>query len=121
MDNLNICHRDIKLENIIIDKNLNIKLIDFGNAIIQEKNDLITDFIGSRISMAPEIKQLKPYNGKQADVFSCGVVLFILIKGYFPFTDNASKSYICQFYKMLNYNPIKYWKEIDGEELSSEC
>ena len=121
MDRVNVCHRDIKLENIVIDKDLNIKLIDFGCAIIQKKNDLSTDYIGTEIYMAPEIKLQKPYDGKRADAFSSGVVLFILIKGYFPFTDDASKSHYCKFFFMLTTAPEKYWQKIQANELSDDC
>lgn len=55
LDKKNICHRDIKLENIIIDKNLNIKLIDFGHAIVIKANSKLTDIIGTKNYMAPEI------------------------------------------------------------------
>jgi serine/threonine protein kinase len=80
-----IVHRDIKLENILMDKDMNLKLADFGFATNKHVEEL-TSFRGTQSYMAPEIRKQEKYNGKQTDIFSMGVVLFTLVVGYFPFS-----------------------------------
>lgn len=86
---LNIIHRDLKPENILIDsfdknKNLyNIKIIDFGTAKIYDKNKKEKNIIGSLYYIAPEVLE-KNYNEK-CDIWSCGVILYILLTGTLPF------------------------------------
>jgi len=112
MDKVNVCHGDIKLENIIIDQNHQIKLIDFGYAVIWNKKSLSTTYIGTGFYMAPEIYKRIPYNPKKADVFSSGVVLFLLVNGFFPFKDNTDQNGFCKWFCLLNMKPQKYWKKL---------
>jgi calcium-dependent protein kinase len=85
--NLNIIHRDLKPENILIESEengfLNIKVIDFGTAKIFDKNKSEKKVIGSAYYIAPEVFQQK-YNEK-CDVWSCGVIMYILLCGKPPF------------------------------------
>jgi serine/threonine protein kinase len=81
----NICHRDIKLENIIIDSSLNLKLIDFGFAAVISKTKLLNFFCGTPSYMPPEIVQKKEYIGFNADVWCLGILLYTLLCGAFPF------------------------------------
>jgi tRNA A-37 threonylcarbamoyl transferase component Bud32 len=85
-----IVHRDIKLENILLDKYGNTKLIDFGLCDfvmdVGNKIRLCADSVGSPAYISPEILTGKPYNGFKADVWSCGVVLYALLFGCFPFS-----------------------------------
>ena len=86
----NIIHRDRKPENILIvskDESTgfyNVKIIDFGTAKIYEKNKNLNKIIGSSYYIAPEVL-LKNYNEK-CDIWSCGVILYILLSGRAPFT-----------------------------------
>ena len=86
----NIIHRDLKPENILIvnkDESTgfyNVKIIDFGTAKIYEKNKNLNKIIGSSYYIAPEVL-LKNYNEK-CDIWSCGVILYILLSGRAPFT-----------------------------------
>lgn len=81
----NVCHRDLKLENILIDKNNSIKLTDFGFAKKFAKDELLSARCGSEEYTAPEILQNIPYDGRQVDVWALGVVLFALLFGELPF------------------------------------
>ena len=82
----NICHRDIKLENIIIDDSMSIKLIDFGFGIHVNSNEKkLNLFCGTPSYMAPEIVKKEDYYGPPADMWSAGVVLFNMLCNTFPF------------------------------------
>jgi len=81
----NICHRDIKLENIIIDSDLNVKLIDFGFATLTSSSRLLNFFCGTPSYMPPEIVEKVDYNGILADIWSLGILLYTLLCGAFPF------------------------------------
>jgi len=81
----NIAHRDVKLENILIDNRGRVFVIDLGLCAFIEDNKLCRDWCGSDNYLAPEIVRRIPYNGYKADVFSTGVVLFALLFGVFPF------------------------------------
>lgn len=87
-----IVHRDIKLENILVDKNLNLKLADFGFAANQRIHKL-NSYRGTFTYMAPEIKEYRPYDGRAADIFSLGVILFIVVIGFFPFKEARRDEY----------------------------
>jgi serine/threonine protein kinase len=79
----NILHRDIKLENILVTKERHVKLIDLGFSI--ESTAKLNIFCGTPSYIAPEIIQKKGYFGKPADVWSCGIVLYKMLCGVFPF------------------------------------
>eukprot|EP01117_Protostelium_nocturnum_P019398 TRINITY_DN8405_c0_g1_i1.p1 TRINITY_DN8405_c0_g1~~TRINITY_DN8405_c0_g1_i1.p1 ORF type:complete len:279 (+),score=77.28 TRINITY_DN8405_c0_g1_i1:638-1474(+) len=78
-------HRDIKMENIIINEVGKIKLIDFGLCARIQEGKLCNKWCGSQDYCCPEILQKKPYNGYSADVWSLGVVLYILLYAELPF------------------------------------
>lgn len=86
----NIAHRDLKLENILIDQDANIKVADFGMATWQgnSRDKLLRTFCGSPHYAAPEIISGKPYNGASADIWSCGVILYALLAAKLPFDDD---------------------------------
>jgi len=82
-----IIHRDVKLDNILMDRHGNVKLCDFGLCDItpSSQNTLLRGWVGSLEYAAPEILHRIPYNGPKVDVWSAGVVLFALLYGEFPF------------------------------------
>jgi serine/threonine protein kinase len=83
-----LVHRDIKPENIFFSDNYELKLADFGFCAPSEGRDgsgLLYSFKGTRPYMAPEILERKAYNGEVTDLFSSGIILFILAYGRPPF------------------------------------
>lgn len=83
-----VAHRDIKLENILLDCKFNVKLADFGLSNNFESEQLMNTACGSPCYACPEAIAGKPYIGPKADVWSSGVVLFTLINGSLPFEDS---------------------------------
>ncbi|RIA92619.1 kinase-like domain-containing protein [Glomus cerebriforme] len=84
----NIVHRDLKLENILIDSfnPLVIKLTDFGLAkFIDKSSPILTTRCGSEEYAAPELISGKPYDGRKTDLWSLGIILYALLVGYLPF------------------------------------
>ena len=83
---LRICHRDLKPENILLNKqDLTVKLIDFGMAALQPEGRLLSTPCGSPHYAAPEVVSSQPYDGTQADVWSCGVILYVMLTGTTPY------------------------------------
>lgn len=78
MQSKGVVHRDLKLENILVDDEMNLKVADFGFATYKKINKL-SSYRGTMTYMAPEIKEGKVYDGKQIDMFSTGVILFIIV------------------------------------------
>lgn len=90
----NIAHRDLKLENVLVDPTTcQLKLIDFGLAKEAPDGSLTQEWVGTSNYMAPEvIRDEKPYEAKKTDIWSLGVLLFVLATGYLPFiaTENTT-------------------------------
>ena len=84
----NICHRDLKLDNILIDDKMNIKLIDLGYSIYSNDNTYLNFFGGNINYLAPEILKKREYNGSAVDVWNIGIILYYLLCGCFPFKNN---------------------------------
>ncbi|XP_040585598.1 sperm motility kinase-like [Mesocricetus auratus] len=85
-----ITHRDIKLENILIDRGGNIKLCDFGMAIQLKEGQMLKKFCGSLLYMAPEILARKPFDGLAGDMWSLGIVLYVLVTGQYPYFETTA-------------------------------
>ncbi|CEG44195.1 camk protein kinase [Plasmopara halstedii] len=84
-----VYHRDIKPENLLLDENFTLKIADFGLSGLRKGiNDAVTELYtqcGTRGYMSPEVLSCMPYEGEPADVWSAGVVLFIMLAGFPPF------------------------------------
>ena len=85
-------HRDIKLENLLIDEEGQIKICDFGvSRQLESKDALISGKSGTPAYMAPEVHEMKQYNGFAADVWSLGVCLYAMVCGAVPFKGKSIK------------------------------
>ena len=84
----NIAHRDIKIDNILLDHNKNLKLIDFGLSTKYQQNKLLDQPCGTIVYSAPEVLEGKLYHGMLADIWSSGIVLYGMLCGYLPFSDD---------------------------------
>lgn len=98
LHSLGICHRDLKPENILLDEQLNIKIADFGFARFAKSNIAETS-CGSPHYAAPEVIRGQPYDGRAADIWSCGVILFALLAGYLPFDDPSIRTLLAKVKK----------------------
>ncbi|XP_063913533.1 serine/threonine-protein kinase SIK2 isoform X3 [Zophobas morio] len=83
--NRNIVHRDLKAENLLLDSNNNIKIADFGFSNYYTSGGLLSTWCGSPPYAAPEVFEGKKYTGPEIDIWSLGVVLYVLVCGALPF------------------------------------
>ncbi|XP_036706465.1 serine/threonine-protein kinase SIK1 isoform X1 [Balaenoptera musculus] len=81
----NIVHRDLKTENLLLDGNMDIKLADFGFGNFYKPGEPLSTWCGSPPYAAPEVFEGKEYEGPQLDIWSLGVVLYVLVCGSLPF------------------------------------
>ncbi|XP_036032661.1 LOW QUALITY PROTEIN: putative sperm motility kinase W [Onychomys torridus] len=84
-----IAHRDIKLENVLIDGAGNVKLCDFGMSRELAEGQMLEEFYGTLFYLAQEILARKPYNGLVGDMWSLGVLLYVLVTGQFPYEETT--------------------------------
>ncbi|KAI8824266.1 kinase-like domain-containing protein [Fimicolochytrium jonesii] len=96
----NICHRDIKIENILVDSDTGVKLTDFGLATRFTPGVLLTDRCGSEEYVAPEVIKALPYDGRKTDVWALGIILFALLTGELPFNVRPGSTLRSMFHRI---------------------
>lgn len=87
-----IVHRDLKAENLLLDANMNIKIADFGFSNYYTNGELLATWCGSPPYAAPEVFEGKRYTGPEIDIWSLGVVLYVLVCGALPFDGSTLQS-----------------------------
>jgi 5'-AMP-activated protein kinase catalytic alpha subunit len=109
-----VVHRDIKLDNILIDLSGNIKICDFGVSRQIKKGEIIKHQCGTPAYIAPEILRNEGYEGFGVDVWSAGVVLYAMLSGTVPFKANNMNE-LHELIMCGNFNSIK---DISDEAMS---
>ncbi|XP_001518965.1 testis-specific serine/threonine-protein kinase 2 [Ornithorhynchus anatinus] len=116
---LDVVHRDLKCENLLLDKDFNVKLSDFGFSKRCHRDDsgkllLSKTFCGSAAYAAPEVLQGIPYQPKVYDIWSLGVILYIMVCGSMPYDDSDIK-------RMLRFQKEHRVDFPRSKHLTSEC
>ncbi|THG07981.1 CBL-interacting serine/threonine-protein kinase 6-like [Camellia sinensis] len=102
-----VYHRDLKLENLLLDENGNLKVTDFGLSVFSEnlkQDGLLHTACGTPVYVAPEVIGKRGYDGAKADLWSCGVILFVLLSGYLP----CQSKNIISMYKKIYRADFKF-------------
>ncbi|KAI9260475.1 hypothetical protein BDA99DRAFT_512174 [Phascolomyces articulosus] len=107
-----IVHRDLKIENILISQSGHVKIIDFGLSNLFSPRSHLSTFCGSLYFAAPELLHAKAYTGPEVDVWSFGIVLYVLVCGKVPFDDQSMPA----LHAKIKRGHVDY-----PSHLSSEC
>ncbi|KAK9709731.1 Serine/threonine-protein kinase [Basidiobolus ranarum] len=107
-----VVHRDLKIENILIGSDGSIKIIDFGLSNLYSPRSHLSTFCGSLYFAAPELLSARAYTGPEVDIWSMGIVLYVLVCGKVPFDDKSMPALHAKIKR--GYVEYPNW-------LSSEC
>ncbi|KAK8098245.1 Sucrose non-fermenting protein kinase 1 [Apiospora kogelbergensis] len=110
-----VVHRDLKPENLLLDDNLNVKIADFGLSNIMTDGNFLKTSCGSPNYAAPEVISGKLYAGPEVDVWSCGVILYVLLIGRLPFDDDHIPSLFAKIQRGVF--TIPNWCPEDAQKL----
>jgi serine/threonine protein kinase len=112
MHNCGVAHMDLKLDNILIDDEFNPKVIDFD--VSQEVTDAKQFGSGTVVYRAPEVKDRKCTNYIAADIYSLGVILFVMVSGYPPYEEKQRERngpwVYSRDYTLMRNNNARYWE-----------
>ncbi|XP_057430340.1 CBL-interacting serine/threonine-protein kinase 20 [Lotus japonicus] len=116
--NRGVYHRDLKPENLLLDENGDLKVTDFGlSALLESKKSdgLLHTTCGTPSYVAPEVIKKKGYDGARADIWSCGVILYVLLAGFLPFNDKN----LMEMYRKITTADFKFppWFRSDAKRL----
>ena len=109
-----ITHRDLKLENLLLDSAYNIKICDFGFVKDECMKDLSKTYCGSKSYASPEILRGEPYDPKKSDIWAIGVILYIFVTGKMPFDESKGNHGVLEEQKKLNF-PWHKFKNVTPE------
>ncbi|KAK9287424.1 hypothetical protein L1049_015845 [Liquidambar formosana] len=117
---MQICHRDLKLENTLLDGSPapRLKICDFGYSKSSLLHSRPKSTVGTPAYIAPEVLSRREYDGKTADVWSCGVTLYVMLVGAYPFEDQADPK---NFRKTIGRIMAVQYKIPDYVHISKEC
>lgn len=101
-----IAHRDLKLENIMLDEKYRVKIGDFGFVKDDVASTLSKTFCGSKSYVAPEILRGRPYDPRKSDVWAMGAILFIMVTGTMPFDETRGNKAMLAEHKKMEFS----WK-----------
>ncbi|CAN6459290.1 unnamed protein product [Victoria cruziana] len=97
-----VYHRDLKPENLLLDEDGNLKVTDFGLSALSEHmqpDGLLHTTCGTPAYVAPEVLAKRGYDGAKADLWSCGVILYVFLAGFLPFQDDNIMAMYRKIYK----------------------
>ncbi|KAL2460515.1 Serine/threonine-protein kinase SRK2B [Abeliophyllum distichum] len=117
---MQICHRDLKLENTLLDGNPAplLKICDFGYSKSSLLHSKPKSTVGTPAYIAPEVLSRREYDGKLADVWSCGVTLYVMLVGAYPFEDQDDPK---NFRKTIQRIMAVQYKFPDYVHISQDC
>lgn len=110
-----VVHRDLKPENLLLDDQLNVKIADFGLSNIMTDGNFLKTSCGSPNYAAPEVISGKLYAGPEVDVWSCGVILYVLLVGRLPFDDDHIPSLFAKIQRGVF--TIPHWIKSEAADL----
>lgn len=106
-----IAHRDLKPENLLLDAQGNLKIADFGFSRLLNNQQLLQTVCGTPNYMAPEVLKEQGYDGKKADLWSSGVILYAMMAGYLPF-DDQNMNVLCDKIEAGDYRMSRKFSDL---------